>query len=186
MKLKCLKFCSLNIVRFFARSQVKVDLQFKRFSKIRLGSAFPLLRPDCSNMSCFSSFSRVSLGSRFPDFFKVLLGSQFGVPQGSVLGPLLLNIDMINLFYECEDSNVASYADDTTPYSCATDIPSLPLEVQASATKLFRWFKNNHLKANPGKSHILLSTNKLEIVSIDGIPLAASSHKKLLGVTIDS
>ena len=93
---------------------------------------------------------------------------------------------MINLFYECEDSNVASYADDTTPYSCATDIPSLPLEVQASATKLFHWFKNNHLKANPGKSHIMLGTNKLEIVSIDGIPLAASFHKKLLGVTIDS
>ena len=86
---------------------------------------------------------------------------------------------MINPFYECKDSNVASCADDTTLYSCTTDIP-------VSATKLFRWFKNNHLKANPGKSHILLSTNKLEIVSIDGIPLAASSHEKLLGVTIDS
>ena len=43
-----------------------------------------------------------------------------------------------------------------------------------------------HLKANSGKSHILLSTNKLEIVSIDRIPLAASSHEKLLGVTIAS
>ena len=93
---------------------------------------------------------------------------------------------MINLFSECEDSNVASYADGTTQYLCATDIPSLPLEVQAPATKLFRWFNNNHLKGNPGKSHILLSTNKFEIVSIDGIPLAASSREKLLGVTIDS
>ena len=36
------------------------------------------------------------------------------------------------------------------------------------------------------KGHVLLSTNKLEIVSIYGIPLAASSHEKLLGVTIDS
>ena len=134
----------------------------------------------------FSGFLRVPLGSRFSDFSKVLLGSQFGVPQGSVLGPLLLNIDMINLFYECEDSNVASYADDTTPYSCATDIPILSLEVQASATKLFRWFKNNYFKVNPGKSRILLSTNKLEIVSINGIALAASSHEKLLGVTIHS
>ena len=137
-------------------------------------------------MSRFSDFLTVPLGSWFSDFSKVLLGCQFGVPQDSVLGPLLFNIDMINLFYECEESNVASYADDTTPNLYATDIPSLPLEVQASATKLFRWFKNNHLKANPGKSHILLSTNKLEIVSIDGIPLAASSHEKLLGVTIDS
>ena len=123
---------------------------------------------------------------RFSDLSKVLLGSQFAVSQGSVLGPLLFNIDMIHLFYKCEDSNVASYADDTTPNLYATDIPSLPLEVQASATKLFHWFKNNHLKANPGKSHILLGTNKLEIVSIDGIPLAASFHEKLLRVTIDS
>ena len=81
---------------------------------------------------------------------------------------------------------VAGYADDTTLYSCATAIPSLPLEVQASATKLFRWFKNNHLKANPGKSHILLSSKKPEIVSVDGISIAASSHEKLLGVIIDS
>ena len=93
---------------------------------------------------------------------------------------------MINLFCKCEDSNVASYADDTTPNLYATDIPSLPLEVQASATKLFHWFKNNHLKANPGKSHILLSSKKPEIVSVDGISIAASSHEKLLGVIIDS
>ena len=90
---------------------------------------------------------------------------------------------MIDLFYECEDSSVASYADDTAPYS---DIPSVALELQASATKLFLWFKNNHLKANPGKSHILLSSKKPEIVSVDGISIAASPHEKLLGVTIDS
>ena len=93
---------------------------------------------------------------------------------------------MVNLFYECEDSSVASCADDTTPHSCATDMPSVALELQASATKLFLWFKNNHLKVNPGKSHILLSSKKLEIVSVDGISIAASSHEKLPGVIIDS
>ena len=80
MKLKCLKFCSLNIVGFFARSQIKVDLQLKIFSKIRLGPAFPLLRPHYGNMSRFSGFLRVPLGLRFSYFSKVLLGSQFGVP----------------------------------------------------------------------------------------------------------
>ena len=93
---------------------------------------------------------------------------------------------MIHPFYECGDSNNASHADDTTQNSSATDISGQPLQVQPSATKLYRWLKNNHLKANPGKFHILLSINRLEIVSIDGIPLAASSHEKLLGVTIDS
>ena len=93
---------------------------------------------------------------------------------------------MIDLFYKCEDSNVASYADDTTPYSCARDIPSVALKLRTSASKLFRWFKNNHLKANPGKSHILLSTKKPGIVSIEEIPLTTSFHDKLLGVTIGS
>ena len=93
---------------------------------------------------------------------------------------------MIDLFHESEDSNVVSYADETTPYSCATDISSVALELHASTSKLFRWFKNNHLKAYPEKSHILLSTKKPEIVSIDEISYVASSYGKLLGVTIDS
>ena len=93
---------------------------------------------------------------------------------------------MTNLFYECEDSSFASYADDTTLYSCAKDILSVALEMQVSATKLFRWYKNNQIKPNPGKSHISLSINELEIVSIDGIPLRESSYEKSLGVTIDS
>ena len=31
---------------------------------------------------------------------------------------------MIDLFCECEENDITSYADDTTPYSCATDMPS--------------------------------------------------------------
>lgn len=45
-------------------------------------------------------------------------------------------------------------------------------------------FKNNHLKDNPEKFHIFNCTKNPEFVSINGIPLTASS-KKLLGVTID-
>ena len=41
------------------------------------------------------------------------------LPQRSILGSLLFNIiDLIDLFYECEESNIASYADDITPCSC--------------------------------------------------------------------
>ena len=132
--------------------------------------------------SLSNRIQRIKINGNFSDRTDI----EFGVSQGSILGPILFNIYMIDLFYECEDSSVASYADDTAPYSCATNIPSVALELQASATKLFLWFKNNHLKANPGKSHILLSSKKPEIVSVDGICIAASSREKLLGVIIDS
>ena len=62
---------------------------------------------------------------------------------------------MIDLLYECEENNIANYADDTTPYSCGTDIPTVISELQA---KVFNWFSDNHMKANPGKCHLLLST----------------------------
>ena len=53
-----------------------------------------------------------------------------------MLGPLLFNIDLIDLLLECEDDNVSSYADDTTPYSCARDISSVISELQRIAKKV--------------------------------------------------
>ena len=79
MKLKCLKYSSLNIVNFFTRSQIKVDLQLKRFSNVRLRPAFPLLQSHYSNMSRFSVFLRVPLGSHWGHGFPIFLRSYYGL-----------------------------------------------------------------------------------------------------------
>ena len=47
---------------------------------------------------------RIKINGSFSDRTDI----EFGVPQGSILGPMLLNINMIDYFYECEDSSVVN------------------------------------------------------------------------------
>ena len=61
---------------------------------------------------------RTKIGSSYSPYLDLLVG----VPQGSILGPLLFNIHMCNLFLcDCE-TNIINYADDTTLYACEPSI----------------------------------------------------------------
>ena len=55
---------------------------------------------------------RTKTNSTYSKWHEIL----FGVPQGSILGPLLFNIYLIDLFFVIEDTDIASYADDNTPH----------------------------------------------------------------------
>ena len=48
------------------------------------------------------------------------LGILCRVPQRSILGPILSNIDTYDLFFIDMSSDIANYADDITPYECAS------------------------------------------------------------------
>ena len=85
----------------------------------------------------FSYLSNRTQGVRINNSYSRKSEIKYDVPQGSVLGPLLFNIDLIDLFLECEDDNISSYADDTTPYSCAQDISSVISELRRIAKKNF-------------------------------------------------
>ena len=45
-----------------------------------------------------------------------------GVPQGSILGPLLFNINICDMFFEKYECDIASYADDNTPHTYDSDL----------------------------------------------------------------
>ena len=114
---------------------------------------------------------------------------EYRVPQGPILGLLLFKIDLIDLFFECDDSETASYVNDTTPYTCTDHIPCVITQLQLmqlTASKRFSWFINNHMKVNPGKYHILFSTENVIDLHLEGACITSSSCEKLLGMAIDS
>ena len=110
----------------------------------------------------------------------------YGVPQGSILGPLLFNIFMCDLFRILNDIDFANYADDNTPFVFGNN----PIEVlkclEDASDKLFEWLSNNQMKANPDKCHLLTTSMTPTSINIKGYVINSSLCEKLLGVTIDS
>ena len=107
-----------------------------------------------------------------------------GVPQVSILGPILLNIFVCDMFFMVDHLDIASYADDNTPYSKGKSQYDLETKLQKASVKLYKWFHENGLKANLEKCHFLcLDTNTK--FSLPHCVLENSNSQKRLGVTID-
>ena len=81
-----------------------------------------------------------------------------GVPQRSILGPVLFNTFLCDLFLTIEGNYFTNYADDTTPYVIGNNAEEVVSKLKATAQKLFTWFSQDEMKANVNKCHLLLST----------------------------
>ena len=128
-------------------------------------------------------FQRVRINSSYSSWKTILQG----VPQGSILGPVLFNIYLTDLFLFTADSNIANYADDNSPYACKANSDLVITQLQEDTSKLLRWFSDNSLKANPDKFHLITSDTDENIsITVGQYNIHNSNNHNLLGVIIDN
>lgn len=127
----------------------------------------------------------VQIGDVASELLKVLCG----VPQGSILGPVLF------ILYINDISNVSKllefimFADDTNIFCSGDNIVELCDNVSSELTNLEKWFALNKLSLNLTKTNFMVFSNRKKqndvTVSINNCKLDRVTNVKFLGVTID-
>ena len=126
---------------------------------------------------------RTKIGDNFSSYREIV----YGVPQGSILGPLLFNIYINDLFLFSKDFNLANYADDCSPFEFSGTTDEVIKKLENDSCILIKWYDSNYLKPNPEKWHLVLSdTNENMVINIANDKIANSSYEKILGIHFDN
>ena len=115
-----------------------------------------------------------------------------GVPQGSVLGPLLFLIYMNDIHKCSEILSFILFADDTNVFYSDTNVKSLNQVLNNELIKVTEWLQANKLTLNIKKTQVILFKAKNKkikeplILRINGEEIKQVSSTKFLGINIDS
>ena len=99
---------------------------------------------------------RTKVGSSFSKWSEICRG----IPQGSILGLLLFNIFINDIFSFVEKSDICNFAHDNTIYSCGKDLPKIKEDLIFTMKNILKWFRLNSLKANPKKFQLMILDGK--------------------------
>ena len=136
--------------------------------------------------SIFSQLSDRAERTKVNNAYSSYINIKYGVPQAFISGPHTFNIDICDLFqwgYKCD---IVSYAHDNTQYTSDISLNWDLEKLELSTHDLFRWFKENHMKTNPDKCHLLVTTYALTSVTINRFQIVSSTEEKILGINFDS
>lgn len=118
---------------------------------------------------------------------------KYGVPQGSILGPLLFLLFINDLPLH---TNVFTdlYADDTTLYETNSSKKEIEVQLQKALSDLAQWCKLNGMVINMDKTKAMLVTTRQKRsrideelkISLNEMPLSLVSNDKVLGIQVDN
>ena len=114
-----------------------------------------------------------------------------GVPQGSIVGPILFNAFLNDFFYDIENASVHNFADDNTLPCFAKTVKHLINVLKEESEVAINRFSSNKMIVNPDKfKSIILTKNKSDdiptgfSIGTDIVPIEKSV--KLLGIHLDN
>ena len=148
--------------------------------------AYGLTKPACILLGNFLNGrqQRVEINDTFSPWMSLTRG----VPQGSVLSPLLFNIFINDIFYFVRHARLNICADDQQIYDSDKDPMTLHLRMENELTTIVNWYAINGLKANPEKFQAMILEKKTYDFhfKIGNVEIDKETSINLLGVNLDN
>ena len=126
---------------------------------------------------------RVNINNNFSTWEEIIAGTL----QGSLLGSLLFNIFINDIFYFEDKSYLSNYADDNVLYAFGSNITEVKNKLSQDLPKLSEWFTENFMILNPDKCHYMcLGKDTVnDILNFCDEELKSSELETVLGIEID-
>ena len=147
------------------------------------GNALEWFRNYLTNRSQFTIFDRHNSCN---------LNVSYGVPQGSILGPLLFIIYINDIVYSSKFFKFILFADDTNLLASHSDPHELIKTANMELTDISSWLNANKLSLNVNKTTYMLFRNRHDSrkhsyndINIDDVPITKVSRTTFLGVILD-
>ena len=123
---------------------------------------------------------KISTNSSFIVWTEVIIG----VPQGSILSPLLFDIFLSDIYMFISKYNLCNYADDNILYFTGKDVNRIRRNLEIDFMVLHQWFHENHMTLNPGKCHYMVigSRDLTRQIMLNNNKFTSSNMEKLVGI----